>query len=571
MAGAIKSPTDQYTAGIYVLAPLSASILWDGASNTAYVFHDGEYKPADLVTKKASAAVSIATTFPSFPPAFQSSITAAVMGGDGFAYFMNGPNLIKVNPSDKSVVWGPDDITKYISGWVSSWSHAIDAAIGLNEATMLFFQQNECAEVTLAGGTWSLQTPQKTNATFSNWPSDPQWQSLSAVAGPVTISGAAKAFFFSGNYFIQVDLESKAVDTTPAPISEWSGLLWPASFDVFAGVADHLTTTSGTPYTPIPAGNWSHVAVVCTDNNALAFDGERMVTIPSGTDLNPQDAFSIDAAIRWNGPIAGVGTQYILAKSDVAGSDASYSLGIDSAGKLVFTYYYSDGGGVNRTVAPSNLTLTAGQPYYVAAYAEIYSEVTQGTTRDTVTYYLRVGGTVYDLSTNALVSDNPDATVVDSKYKFAPSQQAVAIGALSTASPAGTTAAQRGYFSGEIGMIRYWARSIIADAPALARTIGVPGGMDGPAANWPCDAGVGRELEDTAGTHEGVLDTVEMWIHSRVTSRLTTYVNGQAVVTRATNPAALVTPYPSTDGITLGGLEISGTSVTGTLASGRAL
>ncbi|MCB0583623.1 MAG: hypothetical protein KDD10_30360, partial [Phaeodactylibacter sp.] len=96
---------------------------------------------------------------------------------------------------------------------------------------------------------------------------------------------------------------------------------------------------------------------------------------------------------------------------------------------------------------------------------------------------------------------------------------------------------ERGFLQGTIGLLRFWDRYLEADAEQLALRVDVPTYMVPPAANWPMNAGKEKKAKDTEGTAHLDLDSVYMWVPSRLTAQIALYVDGDRIETRPAKAA----------------------------------
>jgi len=346
---------------------------------------------------------------------------------------------------------------------------------------------------------------------------------------------------------------------------KWTGEL--ADARLAAGPGFHLVAGAGerlaaTLTHPVQGGRWVHLAAVAEDNVALDFDGEDLAFVENSDNLSPGKAFSIDAVFSYRGPVPGSHFGCLFAKSDALARDASYILGVRDDGRVVFRFWVDTPQGKRGYDLTAAVAIRRDRPYYLAAGAALVTAGQDAGNRKTT---LEAQIFLFDLTTGEAhprrLADLDQWTENAEKVCFHRAGARAAIGCLSDMPEPGMTAADRGFFRGAVGSLRYWDRLLGGDAEILARSPRLPGTVGGPVAYWKCDEGKGTVARDRVGGQDATLTRADLWRASRLNTAFTIYVDGQKTQTRPMILAemGMADAYGDSNLISVGALQRKGT------------
>ena len=320
----------------------------------------------------------------------------------------------------------------------------------------------------------------------------------------------------------------------------------------------------------IPTQKWSHIAAVCSGNHALSFDPHlhQRAIVKDGNGLNARESFTIDCTVRWNGGgnkwSGSRGKQYIFSRSSADGSDMIFQLGLDGGKPFVEFGMTNANGEKERPLQYAGFRLKKNKSYYLVARCELSTETIEfyndegETTASFELWLLDKDIWAYDLDdeewVNGLIPEivelteaQKEATIgftnlfnllplmmdrmyhISEKNRFntkiglLQSDLMASIGSLSAEGDSADIREQ-GWFDGAIGQLRFWTRALSeSELKRLALHAGVPRGVTPPTANWRFEENRGLLAYDAAGGMTATLSDENMWLTSRMTSRLSLY------------------------------------------------
>ncbi|MDX1521900.1 MAG: LamG domain-containing protein, partial [Anaerolineae bacterium] len=324
---------------------------------------------------------------------------------------------------------------------------------------------------------------------------------------------------------------------------------------------------------------WNHVAAVMSNNHALHFNGAQIGECAESEGLNPEEAFTIDGIVSWDGQEEGI----LISKTN--GTINSYTLAVSKSGLLNLSAQFSPRSGNGPTSErlsidffpqksdKSAANLTANKPYYIYAGCRIdTSDVSIDKQTNKVTEKSTISGfiNVYSLEERkwlaatipaAIISqDSVKQTVspitVDGIVAFSASgKKPAVIGGQVSDNPDGTSQISRGY-KGSIGTLRFWDRPLtFSDTNRLAQHPVVPEDMEPPAANWRFSEGSGLTSKDEEGEHNVSLSDSAMWQRSRLSTNFALYLNGNSIPNLEPCTADSLGGYSSLGQVALGGRQ----------------
>lgn len=311
----------------------------------------------------------------------------------------------------------------------------------------------------------------------------------------------------------------------------WDGIL--SDYQLTQGPGFHAVLATGprretTVAHPVQGNHWVHLGAVVTHTSALKFDGSASAYIARSEGLTQAKAFSIDTVFSYEGPDLQTPIQYLFAKSDVLGREASYTLGIMGDGRLQFRFWVSTPKGVEEFTMRSKLTLEPGQAYYLAAGAELQSKGTQG---EVIKAELHSQLFLTNLENGQAEHEQLPPKVWDKdgeKIRFRATHARAAIGCLNDAHDGASPHINRGFFRGTLGMLRFWNRRLGEEVILIARSGGVAQSRAGLLAYWQCSEGQGLIAKDLVSGQDATLLRESMWQPSHLTAEVRFYVNGKA-------------------------------------------
>ncbi|MEM8858839.1 MAG: hypothetical protein AAGD96_10990, partial [Chloroflexota bacterium] len=363
-------------------------------------------------------------------------------------------------------------------------------------------------------------------------------------------------------------------------------------FRLNASVADRKITS----YSTIQLGQWSHLAAVCTGNQALSFNPARPLKqrgyIKDGNGLNFNKAFTIASPVCWHGSESGQ-RQFILSKANQGGKDAVFTFGIEPDGKpFLFTNIIN---GYDRpenihVYAPANLE--KNKNYYLVARIELKS-ISWSRGQDFYeAWHLDGNIYVFNLDSGQWSGEEPNdvhfATTTplndayddrkkinqrsaqsnlnsflyiseknstNSKIRIKQADIKVSLGSY-TADGETADQMEQGWFNGLIGNMLVWDKAITdTEIKRLTITANLAADVSKPVAHWKFDEGRGLSAADSANGLKLTLTDEEMWVNSRLTARLALFIDGRSAAGSLSGSGSSVA-YGVPDRLTFSGYPI---------------
>lgn len=328
---------------------------------------------------------------------------------------------------------------------------------------------------------------------------------------------------------------------------------------------------------PLAPNAWSHIAVSCGDNNALAFDGSQVAVAKDSKSLSFGEQLSIDGRFQFGGLPEGETTSMILAKSDNADNvdnmdrDASYQLSCDDGGTVTFTVFLDDQR--SYSYKAEKIKLPKDKPAYLAVSASVVKEEPEKFEFKYKTDNGSGEATSENKFTTKLVMRafiRTDEKIVRPKayeiplykgsksksYEIRRSQAQVTLAAIAAEPSPKDPDAKRSYFKGVMGGVRLWSFDISKHFLALSESEDVPEELaDGLEANWRMGEGKGAITKDVTAGHDAELPSSYMWTKARLTSDFSFYVNDQPIVSQLVPQSEVSGSYGDDKQLTLGAMR----------------
>lgn len=208
----------QFSATVYPRA-VSPSGIWPNGK--AYFFKGAQYIRYDPKADKADQGypLPIAGHWPGFPASFSSGVNAAVVWGNGKAYFFKGSQYLRYDIAGDKVDQGyPLPIAGH---WPGLWANNIDAAVVWPNGKAYFFKGSQYTRYDVAT---DKADPGYPKAISGSWPGFPA--NFAAGINAAVVWNNGKAYFFKGSEYIRYDIAADKTDPGyPKPIKgSWPGL-----------------------------------------------------------------------------------------------------------------------------------------------------------------------------------------------------------------------------------------------------------------------------------------------------------------------------------------------------------
>ena len=349
----------------------------------------------------------------------------------------------------------------------------------------------------------------------------------------------------------------------PGPSSEGEGKIetWekPSQPFFFCGAGFSFAKTDTTPdVLASMQNNWTHVAAVCSNNQAVQFDGTQAAVVNDSEDFDFEQTLSIDG--RFIADDIEGNAKYLVAKGDNDAQNYSYALAIVN-GKLTFAGWLIDNDGDKNGFGFSLQTqIEVGKPYYFGLSFQLISnnetgevtftqsnpnapankpntatvESSSRTTTNKLLVHLALARLDRNVVGDIEIQQFDDFKLPDNKtFKILPTTNPITIGSNAAEPSPQNPNAPLQYFVGKIADLRMWSREISSDFVQLSQYTTPPAALkDGLEAHWRCNEGQGTTLKDSVGNHDATLDSVTMWTTSRLSTEFAIYLNGKEVATQ---------------------------------------
>ncbi|NES76333.1 MULTISPECIES: LamG domain-containing protein [unclassified Okeania] len=326
----------------------------------------------------------------------------------------------------------------------------------------------------------------------------------------------------------------------------------------FCGAGSSFAKTDTTPdVLESMQNNWTHVAAVCSNNQAVQFGDKKAAVVNDSEDFEFEQVLSIDG--RFIADDLEGNAKYLVAKGDNDAQNYSYALAIVN-GKLTFAGWLIDNDGDKNGFGFSLQTqIEVGKPYYFGLSFQLISNNETGEVTFTQSYPDAPAGTpnTATVESSSRTTTNKllvhlalarlDRNVVgdieiqqfndnlpDNKtFKILPTTNPITIGSNAAEPSPQNPNAPLQYFVGKIADLRMWSRDISSDFVQPSQYTTPPAALqEGLEAHWRCNEGQGTTLKDSVGEHDATLDSVTMWTTSRLSTEFAIYLNGKEVATQ---------------------------------------
>ncbi|NET74541.1 LamG domain-containing protein [Okeania sp. SIO1F9] len=326
----------------------------------------------------------------------------------------------------------------------------------------------------------------------------------------------------------------------------------------FCGAGSSFAKTDTTPdVLANMENNWTHVAAVCSNNQAVQFGDKKAAVVNDSEDFEFEQVLSIDG--RFIADDIEGNAKYLVAKGDNDAQNYSYNLAIVN-GKLTFAGWLIDNDGDKNGFGFSLQTqIEVGKPYYFGLSFQLISnnetgevtftqsnpnapankpntatvESSSRTTTNKLLVHLALArldrNVVGDIEIQQFNDNLPD----NKTFKILPTTNPITIGSNAAEPSPQNPNAPLQYFVGKIADLRMWSRDISSDFVQPSQYTTPPAALqEGLEAHWRCNEGQGTTLKDSVGEHDATLDSVTMWTTSRLSTEFAIYLNGKEVATQ---------------------------------------